>query len=73
MQARNQLGTPGSEEFSERGTNFLNYVQYFQTISKTFFQGGKNISRGGLLPLLTGLRICDLFPSGRDALNAILN
>ena len=27
-QARNQLGTPGgNEEFSERGPNFLNYVQ----------------------------------------------
>jgi len=26
-QARNQLGTPGGEEFSERGTNFWNHVQ----------------------------------------------
>jgi len=35
-----------SEEFSGRGPNFLNYVQYFQTISNTFFQGGEN-SKGG--------------------------
>jgi len=28
-QARNQLGTQGGEEFSERGPKFLNYVQYF--------------------------------------------
>ena len=27
MQARNQLGTRGGEEFSERGKIFLNYVQ----------------------------------------------
>jgi len=27
FQARNQLGTPGREEFSKRGANFLNYVQ----------------------------------------------
>jgi len=27
FQARNQLGTPGGEELSKRGTNFLNYVQ----------------------------------------------
>jgi len=26
-QARNQLGTPGGEEWLERGPNFLNYVQ----------------------------------------------
>ena len=30
-----------AEEFSERGQNFLNYVQYFQTMSNTFFQGGR--------------------------------
>jgi len=27
-QARNQLGTQGRDEFSERGPNFLNYVQH---------------------------------------------
>jgi len=27
QKARNQLGTPGGEEFSERDPNFLNYVQ----------------------------------------------
>jgi len=26
-QARNQLGTPGGAKVSERGPNFLNYVQ----------------------------------------------
>jgi len=39
-QARNQLGTAGGAKFSERGPNFLNYVQYFQTMSNTFFPGG---------------------------------
>jgi len=34
------LGTRSGEEFSERGPNFLNYVQYFQTMSDRFFQGG---------------------------------
>ena len=30
----------GGEGFSEVGPNFLNYVQYLWTMSKTFFQGG---------------------------------
>jgi len=38
-QACNQLGTPGGKEFSERGPNFLNYVQSFQTMSNIFLQG----------------------------------
>jgi len=42
-QARNHLGTPGGEEFSESGANFLNYVQYFQTMSNIFFQWGRKI------------------------------
>jgi len=30
IQARKRLGTPaGAKSFSERGPNFLNYVQYF--------------------------------------------
>jgi len=32
--------------FSESGPNFLNYVQYFQTMSKLFFQECKKFSRG---------------------------
>jgi len=35
----------------------LNYVQYFQTISNTFFQGGEKFSRGASPPLFTGLRL----------------
>jgi len=27
MQARNQLGTPGGEEFSEKGPNFFNFFK----------------------------------------------
>jgi len=38
--------------FSERGPNFLNYVQYFQTISNTFFQGGVKKFLGGAFPSL---------------------
>jgi len=32
------LGHQGGEEFSESGAYFLNYVQYFQTMSNIFFQ-----------------------------------
>jgi len=42
-QARNQLGTPGSKEFSESGPGFLNYAQYFQIMSNIFFQGERKI------------------------------
>jgi len=44
-QARKQLGwdTRKGEEFSERGPNFLKYVQYFLIMSNTFFQGGRKI------------------------------
>jgi len=38
--------TRGGEEFSESGPNFLNYVQYFQTMSNIFFLAP---------PLITGL------------------
>jgi len=34
------LGHQGREEFSEVGPNFLNYVQWFQTMSNSFFKGG---------------------------------
>ena len=44
------LGHQGGEEFSERCPNFLNYVQYFQTMSKTFFQWGEKFSRGSWPP-----------------------
>ena len=38
-QARNQLGTPGGAKSFPRGAKFfLNYVQYFYTVSSTFFQ-----------------------------------
>jgi len=47
-QARNQLGQ--SEELSERGPNFLNYVQYFQTMSNTFFPRGTKKILGGASP-----------------------
>jgi len=30
MQARNQLGTPGCEEFSEKGQNFITFLNYVQ-------------------------------------------
>jgi len=42
--------TRRDEEFSETGPNFLNYVQYFQTISNIFYQGSKNFL-GGIRPL----------------------
>jgi len=39
-QARNQLGTPGGgEEFSERGPNFVNYVQHIFSGGRKKFQG----------------------------------
>jgi len=41
--ARNQLGTPGGAKSFLRDPKFLNYIQYFQTISNTFFQGGQKI------------------------------
>jgi len=60
FQARNQLGAPhqGGEEFSKRGTNFLNYVQYFQNTSNTFFLWGQKFFYGGIRPLW--LRACGL-------------
>ena len=33
----------------------MNYVQYFQTLSNTFFQGGEKFSKGVSPPLFTGL------------------
>jgi len=45
-QDRNQLETSRGEEFSERGTIFFNYVQWFLTLSSTFFQENKILSRG---------------------------
>jgi len=30
MQARNQLGISGGEEFSEKGPNFLTFLNYVQ-------------------------------------------
>ena len=45
------LGHQEGEEFSERGPNFLNYVQHI-------FPGvGEKFSRGSAPPLVTGLRI----------------
>jgi len=36
-QARNQLGTPGGEEFFQKGPNFLNYVEPISPgVSKNF-------------------------------------
>jgi len=43
------------QRFFEMGPNILNYVQYFQTMSYTFFQQGRKFSRGGFDPLVTGL------------------
>jgi len=51
-QARNQLGTPGGEEFSERGPNFLNYVQ------NIFPGAGEIFSRGASPPCTPWLRSC---------------
>jgi len=36
-----------------RGPNFLNYVQYFKTVSNTFFHGGKHFYSGGIAHLRT--------------------
>jgi len=47
----------GSEEFSERGPSFLNYVQYFQTRSNIFFQSGRKLSKG---PSPPGYVLCIL-------------
>ena len=53
--ARNQLVTPGGRRVLREGP----YVQYFQTLSNTFFQrGAKNFLRGAsppLCPLVTVL------------------
>jgi len=52
------LGNQEGRRVSERGSTFLKSVQYFQTISNTFFQGGKNFLRGLWLPAppLVGIR-----------------
>jgi len=51
------LGHQGDEKFFESDPNFLNYVQYSQTVSNIFFQGG--IFLGGLrLPAPPLLRAC---------------
>jgi len=42
------------KEFSERGPNFFNYVQYLPTVSNTFSRRAKEIL-GGFGPLVTGL------------------
>jgi len=39
--------TRRGEEFSEKGPNFLNYVQYFQTMSNTFFRWVRSHPRYG--------------------------
>ena len=41
--ARNQLGTPGWVKSFLGGSKFLNYVQFFQTMSNTFSRGEKEI------------------------------
>jgi len=46
------LGHQGGEEFSERGHNFLNYVQQHWTMSNKFLQG-ENFSRGAKHPCTT--------------------
>jgi len=57
LQTRNQFGAPGGgEEFSESGANFLNYVQYFQTMPNIFFQGVKEILRKSFAP--SWLQVC---------------
>ena len=43
---KSSLRHQGSEEFAERGPNFLNYAQKFWTTSNTFFQGGEKFCRG---------------------------
>jgi len=54
-QARNQLGTQGGEVFSEKGPNFLNYVQY------VFPVGGRKVFLGEVSPACTLLVTCLLF------------
>jgi len=46
------LGHQEGKEFSERGPNFLNYVQNFKIMSNTFFQGGEKFSKGSWPPWL---------------------
>jgi len=56
FQARNQLGIPGAKSFLRGGQIFeIQYVQYYQNTSNTFFMGGENFSRGVFAPLVTGL------------------
>ena len=55
VQARNQLGKPEGAKSFLRGPIFLNYVQYFLTLSNTFCRGSEKFSRVALSPLVTGL------------------
>ena len=50
LQARNQLATSGGVKSFLRGPKFFNYVQYFQTMSNTFFQGRAKLLLGGFDP-----------------------
>jgi len=52
-QARNQLGTPGGEEFSESGPHISNQYQCLRTMSSIFIQGGLKCFWGGLPPALS--------------------
>jgi len=38
-------------EFSEMDPNFLNFVQYYQTVFNTSFQGGEKKFKGSFAPL----------------------
>jgi len=63
IQARNQLGTPGGAEFCEKGTVFLNHVQYFKLRPTHFSRGGEKNFRGEV-PLVTVLATSRPYGSG---------
>ena len=70
FQARNQLGNPGGEELSERGT-FLTMSNSFKILPRHFSCGGESFSRGGFAP--SWLRACGLlYITKKQTLSCVL-
>jgi len=54
-QARNQLGAPGWAKSFLRGAQILNYFQYFQSMSNTFYRVGERNFKRALPSFVPGL------------------